>query len=72
MQLAEAEDAGQCLLHILSDASINGRSLFIAPRKWAPRGYLDLDLEEYPGNDLIQEIQVDQIKPAPVHLGAFL
>ncbi|KAH7128912.1 putative short chain dehydrogenase/ reductase [Dactylonectria macrodidyma] len=71
VQFATAEDAGQCLLRILSDSSINGRSLFVAARKWAPRGYMDLDLDEYDGNDLMQEIQRDQIKPSPVELGLF-
>lgn len=71
VQLAEAEDAAQCLLRILSDQSINGHSFFIAARKWAPRGYMDLDLEDYPGNALIQEIQEDQIKASPVSMGLF-
>ncbi|KAL4941940.1 hypothetical protein BDV06DRAFT_222636 [Aspergillus oleicola] len=71
VEFAEAEDAGQCLLHILSDRSINGRSLFVSAKKWASRGYLDLDLDEYPGNDLVQAIQEDQVKSAPVELGLF-
>lgn len=71
VQFAKAEDGGQCLLRILSDRSINGRSLFLAPRIWAPRGYLDLDLDEYFGNDFVQEIQLDQIKSQPVELGLF-
>jgi hypothetical protein len=71
VQFATVEDAGQCLLRILSDQSINGRSLFIAARKWAPRGYLDLDLDEYPRNALLSEIQADQVKSSPVELGLF-
>ena len=71
VQLAKAEDAGECLLRILSDQNINGRSLFVAARKWASRGYVDLNLDEYPGNDLVQEIQADQIRSAPVELGLF-
>jgi len=58
-------------MRILSDRKIKGRSLFIAPRKWAPRGYVDLDLDDYPGNELVQEIQADQIKNAPLELGLF-
>jgi NAD(P)-dependent dehydrogenase (short-subunit alcohol dehydrogenase family) len=72
VQLATTEDAGQCLLRILSDASINGRSLFVSARKWAPKGYIDLDLDEYPGNDLLEEIQTDQVKFAPVEKGLFV
>lgn len=71
VQLAEAEDAGSALLRILSDRTINGRSLFVSARKWAPAGYLDLDVDDYPGNDLIQEIQVDQMKGTPVEEGLF-
>jgi hypothetical protein len=71
VQFATVEDAGQCLLRILSDSTVNGRSLFVSARKWAPRGYLDLDLDDYAGNALLQEIQADQIKSAPVELGLF-
>lgn len=72
VQFAELADAAQCLLRILSDRSINGRSLFVAARKWAPRGYLDFNVDDYPGNNLLQEIQTDQIKGAPVELGLFV
>ncbi|KAK9243104.1 hypothetical protein V1506DRAFT_555652 [Lipomyces tetrasporus] len=72
VQLAEAEDAGQCLLRILSDATINGHSFFIAARKWASRGYVDLDLDDYRGNALIQEVQEDQMKSAPASMGLFV
>ncbi|KAK9319074.1 hypothetical protein V1517DRAFT_75499 [Lipomyces orientalis] len=72
VQFAEAEDAGQCLLRILSDTSINGHSFFIAARKWASRGYMDLDLDDYPGNTLLLEVQEDQVKSAPVSMGLFV
>ncbi|KAJ5164859.1 Short-chain dehydrogenase/reductase SDR [Penicillium coprophilum] len=71
VELAKAEDAGQCLLRILSDPKINGHSLFVSGRKWASSGYLDLDLDDYPQNALIQEIQEDQMRSAPVSLGLF-
>ncbi|TGO31654.1 hypothetical protein BHYA_0455g00030 [Botrytis hyacinthi] len=72
VQFAEAGDAANALLRILSDRTINGRSLFVSARRWAPAGYLDLDVDDYPGNELIQEIQVDQMKAAPVDEGLFL
>ncbi|KAJ5998064.1 hypothetical protein N7522_009724 [Penicillium canescens] len=72
VDFAEASDAGNCLLRILSDTGVNGRSLFVCPRKWAPRGYMDLDLEDYSDNSLLQEIQADQVKSAPVELGLFV
>ncbi|KAJ5761801.1 uncharacterized protein N7511_005183 [Penicillium nucicola] len=68
VEFAEATDAGDCLLRILSDRTVNGRSFFICPRRWAPRGYMDLDLEDYTGNSLLQEIQADQVKSAPSEL----
>ncbi|KAF5594158.1 15-hydroxyprostaglandin dehydrogenase [Fusarium subglutinans] len=70
VEFATAEDAGECALRILSDTSINGKTLFVCARKWAPRGYMDLNIEDYP-EGLIQEIQEDQIRNAPVDLGLF-
>lgn len=73
VEFAEAEDAGQCLLRILSDSKVNGRSLFVAARKWAPRGYMDLDQDDYGSDEpLLQEVQADQIRSAPVEGGLFL
>ncbi|KAF7912521.1 uncharacterized protein EAF01_001542 [Botrytis porri] len=72
VKFAEAEDAASALLRILSDRTINGKSLFVPARKWAPAEYLELDVDDYPGNELIQEIQVDQMKAAPVNEGLFL
>lgn len=66
------DDAGNTLLRILSDHSIHGKSLFLSARKWAPAGYLDLDIDDYPGSDLLQEIQFDQMRSAPVDLGLFI
>ncbi|KAL5342000.1 putative short chain dehydrogenase/ reductase [Aspergillus crustosus] len=72
VQFATVEDASECLLRILSDTAINGRSLFVSGRKWAERGYVDLDIDDYPGSELLQEVQVDQIKSAPVEKGLFV
>jgi hypothetical protein len=72
VEFAQAEDAAQCLLRSLSDRTINGHSLFVSGRKWASSGYIDLDLEDYPSNTLIHEIQEGQIKSAPAELGLFL
>lgn len=72
VEFAKAEDADQCLLRILSDSTINGHSFFISARKWAPSGYVDLDLDDYPGNDLLQAIQRDQMLSGPVEAGLFM
>ncbi|RGP69540.1 hypothetical protein FSPOR_4644 [Fusarium sporotrichioides] len=71
VEFATSEDAGECALRILSDKSVNGRTLFVCARKWAPRGYIDLDLEDYPNSPLLQDIQMDQMRNAPVELGLF-
>lgn len=71
VDFATTEDAGQCLLRILDDPTMNGRSLFIAARKWASRGYIDLDLEDTEENELRREIQVDQMRGSPVEDGLF-
>lgn len=55
------EDAGECLLRVVADKSVNGHTLFLSPRKWAPRGYIDLDLDDY-SHELLQEITTDQLK----------
>ncbi|KAJ9314990.1 hypothetical protein DTO271D3_4729 [Paecilomyces variotii] len=72
VEFADPADAAQCLLRILSDSSVNGHSFFVSAKKWAPRGFIDLDLEDYPGNILLQEIQDDQMKPVPVVMGLFV
>ncbi|WZH47027.1 hypothetical protein QYS62_008161 [Fusarium acuminatum] len=72
VEFATADDAGECALRILDDSSINGRTLFVCARKWAARGYVDLDIEDYPHSPLIQEMQEDQIKNAPVELGLYV
>ena len=71
VEFALSEDAGQCLLRILSDSTVNGHSFFIAARKWAKKGYLDLDLENTEENDVRREIQMDQMRGAPVENGLF-
>ena len=67
---AEIEDAQQALLKLLSDQSINGKALFVSGKKWAPQGYLDLDLDDLK-SDLLGVIQTDQLRNAPAELGLF-
>jgi NAD(P)-dependent dehydrogenase (short-subunit alcohol dehydrogenase family) len=70
VEFADAEDAGKCLLRILADPEVNGHSFFLAARKWAACGFMDLDLDDYQ-DSLLQEIQEDQIKASPVSAGLF-
>jgi hypothetical protein len=52
---------------------MNGRSLFVSARKWAAKGYIDLNLDGYaPDKALLQEIQTDQTRSAPVRAGLFI
>jgi NAD(P)-dependent dehydrogenase (short-subunit alcohol dehydrogenase family) len=69
VEFATVEDAGQCLLRILGDSSVNGHSLFISARKWAKSGYMDIGLEDTEENDLRKEIQHDQMLGSPVSIG---
>ncbi|KAG8626561.1 hypothetical protein KVT40_005506 [Elsinoe batatas] len=71
VEFATVEDAGRCLLRILGDATVNSHQSFISARKWAPLGFIDLEIDDYSGNDLLQEIQADQIRPAPIEDGLY-
>jgi NAD(P)-dependent dehydrogenase (short-subunit alcohol dehydrogenase family) len=72
VSFATLEDGGKLLLRLMSDSSINGRQMFLAPRKWAPSGYLDLDLDDFGDGTFLTEVQRDQMKGAPVDEGLFL
>lgn len=72
VEFARPEDGGDLLVRILSDTDINGRQLFLAPRKWAAQGFLDLGIDDYDGDALLEEVQADQLKGAPVEEGLCL
>lgn len=62
--LATVEEAQEALLRLLSDTSINGRSIFVSGKKYSREGYIDLDLDDYHGNggnDLLVQIEHDQM-----------
>jgi len=61
IEFATLADAGDCLLKVVSDRTINGHSLFLSARKWAPRGYVDLDLDDYK-DERLKKIAEDQLK----------
>ena len=69
--LATTEEAGQCLLRILSDPSVNRRMLFLSGKKWSKTGYRDLDIDDY-NDDLCQDSQEDQLLGAPPEYGLVL
>lgn len=71
VEFATLADAGDCLLKIVSDKQMNGHSLFLSPRKWAPRGYQDLALDDYE-DELLKEITRDQLKGSEAEEKLFL
>jgi hypothetical protein len=71
VEFATLEDAGECLLRIVADKSVNGHTLFLSPRNWAARGYVDLDMEDYKDEQL-QEIMTDQLKGSESEKKLFL
>jgi hypothetical protein len=46
------EDGRKVLLRLMADTSIDGRQMFLAPRKWVPNGYMDLDLDDFDDGSL--------------------
>lgn len=71
VEFARVEDAGTCLLRIRGGESVNGYSFFIAARRWACSGFMDLGLEDTEEDELRREIQVNRIRGAPVGAGLF-
>ncbi|KAH6995510.1 glucose 1-dehydrogenase [Ilyonectria sp. MPI-CAGE-AT-0026] len=57
VEFASFEDAGSLVLRIASDPTVNGRAFAILPRSKAPRGYADLDVDDYPNGALLQQLQ---------------
>lgn len=72
VEFATAEDGGQLLLRIVSDSRIQGRQVFLAPRKWAASGGLDLGIDDFEGDEFLQQVQREQLLGAPVEEGLFL
>jgi len=73
VSFASLEDGGKLLLRLLSDTTINGRQMFLAPREWAPgSGCLDLGLDDFGEGTFLAEVQRDQMRGAPVEEGLFL
>ncbi|KAL1583078.1 hypothetical protein WHR41_08251 [Cladosporium halotolerans] len=71
VEFATAEDGRQLLLRIVSDSRIQGRQLFLAPRKWAASGGLDLGIDDFEGDEFLQQVQREQLLGAPVEEGLF-
>ena len=57
VEFATVEDAGEAALRIISDPKVIGRSFAILPRSLAPRGYQDIDYDDYPDDILLKKLQ---------------
>ncbi|KIW71882.1 hypothetical protein PV04_00111 [Phialophora macrospora] len=57
ISFATVEDAGQCLMRIVSDPSVNGRAFAIVTRDLAPRGYVDINIDDYEPDTLLGSLQ---------------
>ncbi|KIW91697.1 uncharacterized protein Z519_07665 [Cladophialophora bantiana CBS 173.52] len=54
---ASIQDAAGALVNIISDTGINSRTFAIVPRKWSPRGYLDIDRDDFKEGERLKEWQ---------------
>lgn len=57
VEFATVEDAAEAALRIISDSKVVGRSFAILPRSIAPRGYQDIDYDDYPDGILLKKLQ---------------
>lgn len=72
VEIAKMEDAGLALLRLCSDEQINGRVLFVSPRKWKEEGYWDLDIDDYASaRPEVEVIQQEQLWGEPLEKGLF-
>jgi hypothetical protein len=55
---ATVEDAAGAVLRIVTDPKVNGRSFAIVPRSLAPRGYKDIDYDDYAEGSFLGKLQV--------------
>lgn len=58
VEYATVEDAAGAVLRILADPKVSGRSFAIVPRSLAPRGYKDIDLDDYEEGSFLGKLQV--------------
>jgi len=73
VEFAKAADGGDLALRIMSDDKVNGHSFFLAPRKWANKGYVDLDPEDYTEDTaFLREVQRMQMAGVEPEKGLFL
>lgn len=58
IEFATVEDAAGAALRIITDPKVIGRSFAIVPRSLAPRGYQDIDFDDYEEGSFLGKLQV--------------
>lgn len=72
VQIARMEDAKRALLRLVGDEGVNGRVLFVSPRKWKEEGVWDLDIDDYAeSRPEVEIIQGEQMLGEPLERGLF-
>lgn len=57
VEFAAAEDSAGAALRIITDPKVSGRSFAIVPRSLAPRGYKDIDYDDYEPGSFLGHLQ---------------
>lgn len=57
VEFAAVEDSAGAILRMITDPKVTGRSFAIVPRSFAPRGYIDVDLDDYEEGSLLGKLQ---------------
>ncbi|KIX99561.1 uncharacterized protein Z520_05137 [Fonsecaea multimorphosa CBS 102226] len=55
-EFADVDDAGRCVMRIVSDPNVNGRAFGIVPRSMAPHGFFDIDIDDYKEGTLLNDM----------------
>ncbi|PSR80543.1 hypothetical protein BD289DRAFT_414215 [Coniella lustricola] len=64
IEFGEQQDVAACMMKIVCDKSINGRSLMITPKSIANEGFVDIDREDYkdiPEDSYLKKVQESQL-----------
>lgn len=57
VEFAAVDDSAGAILRMITDPKVTGRSFAIVPRSIAPRGYIDVDLDDYEEGSLLGKLQ---------------
>jgi len=57
IEYATVEDAAEAAMRIITDPKVVGRAFAILPRSLAPRGYRDIDIDDYEEGSFLGQMQ---------------